>query len=371
MSTQERASAPGADGWLSYHLFYHDGLETPLRRCVKPLVVRLHGRGWLKQFFFVRYGLGGPHVRLRLMPAPGCAQEVGDFIWQEVAGFFERYPSLRHKRAATILKENKLLLANDSHETDDTVYPDNSLVESPFRPETERYGGAALLPHSFEFFAFSSIAALCALDAYAAQRRGLQMTTAARMLLKLAFGFAGSAEEFGALVGYGVEWSRESVPEIILLADQLYERQRHVMRRLVVDEARSLALGGAEDAHGGGDGAAPPRFWTLAAGRFARLISGADAATRHRVFGSHLHMTANRFGLKNTDEFYLSRLLVRALDEQAAVSAVESSFRERAGRRETWDETAACSSRLLETAFGFLRAEESLPRDQAEPSFSA
>src|SRR5215475_4551683 len=95
------------NGWQSYHLFYHDDLNRPLLKCVKPVVVQLHRLGLARKFFFIRYQLGGPHLRLRVLPEPSCEQKTRDFIWREASEFFQLHPSLTTKSDAEIRQANK------------------------------------------------------------------------------------------------------------------------------------------------------------------------------------------------------------------------------------------------------------------------
>ena len=62
--------------WLSFHAHYHGDRDLPLRHAVASLVRRLRDDGLLESFFFMRYSLGGPHIRLRLRPAAGGADPV-------------------------------------------------------------------------------------------------------------------------------------------------------------------------------------------------------------------------------------------------------------------------------------------------------
>ena len=52
-------------------------------------------------------------------------------------------------------------------------------------------------------------------------------------------------------------------------------------------------------------------------------IAGADATTRRRILVSQLHTSANRLGLTNQEEIYLTRILVRAFAALLASSARE------------------------------------------------
>jgi lantibiotic biosynthesis dehydratase-like protein len=295
-------------GWQSYHLFYHDDLNTPLLKCVVPLVTELHRLGWAKKFFFIRYQLGGPHLRLRILPKLNCEEKTRELIHCEVARFLKQHASRNTKRETEIRNINKVLLANDPHEISDEVYPNNTLLEAAFVPETTRYGGLNLLPHSLDFFVISSVAAFLSLKQQSVSGRKIDLGFTARYLIRFALGFSESFEELDELVSYGMRWTSVNSPNLEVLIKKLYEQQRIKIARLVADELQAAANPSART---------QAALWTNAAHSLAVKLTHLDDATRRHILESHLHMTANRFGLKNVDEFYLSGLLHQALEELA------------------------------------------------------
>ncbi len=60
-------SAPGRE-WRSYHLFYHGDRDLVLR--LWPTLAPLILSRIVDSFFFLRYSLGGPHIRIRLRLEP-------------------------------------------------------------------------------------------------------------------------------------------------------------------------------------------------------------------------------------------------------------------------------------------------------------
>ena len=69
----------------SYHVFYHGRLDQPLLQLVYPAVRELWLRGRCRRFFFIRYALGGPHLRLRLFCARAHAEEVDRLVQRRAA----------------------------------------------------------------------------------------------------------------------------------------------------------------------------------------------------------------------------------------------------------------------------------------------
>ena len=324
-------------GWQSYHLFYHDNLDTPLSICVKPLVTTLHQRGWVKKFFFVRYQLGGPHLRLRIQPTPDYEEQTREVIRLAVEQFLKHHPSLNAKSETDIRRANEVILKHDPHEHGDDVYPNNTLLEAPFVPETKRYGGPRLLPHSLDFFVVSTVAALLNLKQNGARGKSADMGSTARYLISLGVGFANSFEELSELLSYGMRWASLFNPNFKLVTRKLYEQQKSKIDRLLVDELTTRMSGG---------------LWTNAAASLAVSLAETDDAARRHIMESHLHMSANRFGLNNADEFYLSGLLHYALEELPDKARIEID-RYLAARPRRADDLA----RSLDEVIGLLATE--------------
>ncbi len=285
------------EDWIAFHLYYHEDLTQAVLGFVAPTVASLLKAGRIDRFFFVRYGLGGPHIRLRLRSCEGCAAAVSETSHDFAARFLDRNPSTARLDPDLLRRQTQALLRSDPHETDDSVYPDNSLVDAAFRPEVERYGGPHLLRSSLDFFTLSSSAALEFLARFHGEPRSRQLKLAAECLLTQALGFAADEGELVVLLSYGVESWGEAIPGVLSKGDRVFESQPEVFRGLFRE--------GLE-----------PSWNVLAEG--ARRLSGAlkqeDQQARKRIGISQLHMTATRLGLSNPEETYLSRLLSRAAE---------------------------------------------------------
>ncbi len=292
------------ENWISFHVYYHEDLSRPILALVRPTVSSLLARGWIDSFFFVRFRLGGPHLRLRLSVLPGREESVSEEVRREAQRFLGENPSSRSLDRAQVLAETRAILASDPYESDGSVYPDNTLFAAQFRPEAERYGGSNLLGPSLDFFAFSSVVALEFLVRHAEAARASQLATAYRLLLRQALGFCTSQEELLSFLSYGLEnWTTTS-PEIIAKGDEVYQAQRQAFQGLFRREV--AAMGGDGPSHGLGAGASA--LLGEASHGLSQAIGGA-AAERRSIGISQLHMTANRLGLINPEESYLCRLL--------------------------------------------------------------
>lgn len=311
--------------WIAGHLYYHQGLDRVVRGFVHPVVSSLVKDGEIDGFFFVRFSLGGPHIRLRLRAVPGAGERVLEAMRQAARRFLELEPSTRSLDEEAIRRTNEYILASDPHETDDSVYPDNSLQVMPFRPEVERYGGLSLFRMSIDFFTLSSVAAVEFLSEYQEAPRSAQLAHAFRLLLWQALGLAADPRELADLLRYGVDSWGELRPKIVEKGDRVAETQRdfflQLFRRCVEDVRSLLAQGGPFNI--------AADFLVAGASQLSAAVASADRETRARIGGSQLHMTASRLGLSTAEEVYLSRLLSVTLREMSAEGADLSWLGER------------------------------------------
>ncbi len=284
--------------WCAYHFFYHGDRDLVLKHFVRPAVATLLRDQFIDSFFFIRYPLGGPHVRLRLRLAPSSAGDSAGTeaaLQRSAARFLERRPSR--------VPENESPPKHD-HPT----YPDNTLLPFPFDPETERYGGEEFLPHSLDFFAVSSVRVLELVDAHGDESAGRRLARALRLLLQQAWGFAATEEEFRSLLTYRLP-AGPSVDWLCERADRVFEALRDDYRALFLHELETLAkaeLTPTTPVHSASG------FYAAAARRLSWAVRGATLSARGQIGGSQMHMTANRLGLSIGEEMYLGRILWRS-----------------------------------------------------------
>lgn len=287
--------------WRSCHLYYHGDRNLLLDRLVWPLVGSLFHSRTIDHFFFIRYELGGPHVRLRLRALPGAEESVEEAAAKAAGDFFARWPSAQPRSTETMMRWTRETLAADPSETDATIYPDNSLRIVPFEPQIDRYGGPELFGASLDFFALSSLRALAFAHESGAEPRSRQLPHILRALACQALGFARDEPELLRLLGYAEAGEGHPLAPFAARGDRAFEQQPEVLRRLLVD-----ALTGT-----GEQGAGP----LDEARGLAAALRGAAPATREGILRSHMHMTANRLGLSNPEEAHAGRILWRAAEE--------------------------------------------------------
>jgi hypothetical protein len=291
--------------WVSFHFYHHESPALILAQLLTPLVRDLL-RGAISRFFFVRYSLGGPHIRLRLRVTSGTVDPVDllSRIGREAADFFCRHPSLHSWSEDEVRRRNRIILAQDPSEHDAGLYPDNSFRSAPFHPEVERYGGPEVLSLSLDLFTLSSVIAIYSLEAGNAENRSVQLGRFFRLLASQVQGLAAGENELLAILGRLSTPPSETLMGVIRKADQVFQTRQNVFVQL---------FEGLEDDRQG---------WLLSEGaaRLRQGLGSADPATRERIAVSQIHMTANRLGLGLAEELYLCRLLSLAAAEARRLS---------------------------------------------------
>jgi hypothetical protein len=255
-------------------------------------VSSLLAAGAIDHFFFIRYEAGGPHLRLRLRAATGAGDAVELAVKSAAADFFSRWPSTQSLPAEVVRRRTLEILATDPAESDAAIHPDNSLRIGPFVPEVDRYGGDGLIGASLDFFALSSLRALDFARRLGGEPRSRQLPGILRALARQALGFARDHAELLTLCGYSEVSGDHPLTPFVARGDRAFEGQPEVFAALLAAEAGS-----------------PP---CAEARALERAVAAAAPGERRRILASHMHMTANRLGLRNPEEAYFGRILQRA-----------------------------------------------------------
>lgn len=120
--------------WVSAHVFYnYDQMDDLIVEAIAPCVREIEEAGFLRQFFFIRFGERGPHLRLRLNVDASHVERVHGIVTQHIEAYLAQHPSAPvPANVVQIVSREEL-----------THLPNNSLHFIPYMPETVRYGGAA------------------------------------------------------------------------------------------------------------------------------------------------------------------------------------------------------------------------------------
>jgi thiopeptide-type bacteriocin biosynthesis protein len=285
--------------WLSAHLhlvgsLYGAEADRVVLDVVAPVVRRCRERGWIRRAFFLRYSVGGAHLRFRLQGRP-----------ETLAG-----------------KVRGVLLDQAA----DRGVPEVRWV--PYEPELERYGGPAGVEVAEELFDASSRTTLALLRRLPADDRSARLGHAlAAMVTGLAV-FVGERALAAALAGdYGSVYLRQSVPQDERLLTMTAAFERGVARQdaALAQRVELLWQGAVE---GGGLPAELEAYrgeLLRVHGRLRRVFAAGGLRARRggvlrdwgaavrQLLPSYLHMTTNRLGVAVIDECYLSRIVAAVL----------------------------------------------------------
>jgi thiopeptide-type bacteriocin biosynthesis protein len=330
-----------ADGWISLHVFYAANANPVLVHCVRPLVARLGEQGLLRSWFFIRYWLEGPHVRLRLLPADAAAAaDVARIADEALAEFLQRRPALyeEDRNSSADLYKN-MFLAEYSQDRWDALYgadgtmpfrDNNSVARIPYERELDRYGGPVAMELAEWHFQKSSELVITLLETTNVHVRTVLLGQAAQLTAGLCFAFLREEDAVARfLTRYRTMWET-SYQEPSDSQHERFDRSYQRMRERLVPRLRHV-----RDSVRGEPGAVPTpleRSWLrhctelrekVLALSDAGVLSFRDGAAPDAqaalaiVLSSYVHMTNNRLGVSILDEIYLSYVLCRALSDTA------------------------------------------------------
>lgn len=136
--------------WYSLHGFIHDfnAIDYYLQISFPQVVQK-----GMDKFFFIRYWLGGPHIRLRFKTEEGNYLTIKERFEDSIENY------IQHHKVNLIDYENfyqNTMLENENIEK--TYWcPHGSVEEFVYRPEYVRYGGENAMERSEDVFYQSSL----------------------------------------------------------------------------------------------------------------------------------------------------------------------------------------------------------------------
>ncbi|GGS94721.1 thiopeptide-type bacteriocin biosynthesis protein [Streptomyces cinerochromogenes] len=281
--------------WHSFHVALHTGgAETDafVTDDLAPLMDALTADS-RAAWFFIRYGEGGPHLRIRFR-GPLSARAAAEL------------PARLAESAA----------ARPAQFTGPWPLRHGEVREVPYVPETERYGGPTALPLAEEVFAHSTRAAVGALRATPDRAARLPLALDLALATAQALGLD-ELQAAGWLRRHAASWrwitEVEPLPGAAVHSrvNAVFALQRPALVR------RAGALRTALDT----DSAAPwlaewVRRVRAADARLRNAVSAGQAAHRLPwVWASQLHMLFNRLGVTPDEERAVCHLAARTLLE--------------------------------------------------------
>ncbi|AEB45324.1 putative lantibiotic biosynthesis protein [Micromonospora maris AB-18-032] len=339
--------SPVDHGWLSVHVFYASNANPMLVEGVRPLVDELREEGLISRYFFIKYWMEGPHVRLRVLPAPGVdPQVVRSRVDEAIAAFLRRRPALYEVDSEGLGDLYKqMFLAEYGQQRWDAEYgatgrmpmrANNSYHHIPYEREYGRYGGPAGIELAEWHFEHSSDVVLDLLATTNVHVRPVLLGLSAQLGMMLCAVFLDDDRRIAEFLDeyrrfWEVSYSEPS-DDYHASFDTSYRRMDAALRdRLAA--IRTAARGPASAQATGVEGRWAAHCRELrdrvvaAAGQGKLVFQRGDAEPRvvedldavvPIVLSSYLHMTNNRLGVSILDEIYLSYLMRAALLDEPA-----------------------------------------------------
>ncbi len=305
--------------WISLYIYYHEDPTPLLLECLRPISEELRDQQRIQHFFYVRYWEGGPHVRFRVLPAPGADRnDLKTWLITKLEAYLSQHPSLasidpeRYAKATEYFSTFELGQAQAF-----ALQPNNTVREVAYQPEYQSYGGVRAMPVVEQQFSVSSAVGLRLLEQPATndQRIGRAML----MMLSGLRGFTQHPEELQRWFElYNRNWmpALQPNPDAFRQVFQTrFERQRPRLTQLVDQvlqsfETRDVLLQDWQNSLG----VLRQQLWALSAE--ASLEYNAKPLERKNlplIALNCLHMHNNRTGISLHEEAYITFLIKESL----------------------------------------------------------
>src|SRR5215469_4326305 len=329
--------------WVSIHIFYNGNRNHMLTTCLGPLVQDLRERNLVQRFFFIRYWQEGPHIRLRLLPAPGVGREdICVFVEPAVSAYLKQRPALYDVDPSEVQELYKgMFIAEYGEEKWNQMYgksggmpirPNNTFAYIDYEPEYQRYGGKMGVELAEWHFERSSEVVLQLLQTTNAHMRSILLGHGLQLSFALCYGLLGDDRSVRTFFEHYMQfWQNfQRSPEEQLSRFQKSFAQQEVQLRQRIRQIRAAVVEGAVTGC-----SSVERKWmahirelrtnietltcigrlTITKKDGTELVAEQPAVASSFLLDSYIHMTNNRLGLSIADEIYLSYLLKRGLEQ--------------------------------------------------------
>ncbi len=341
---------PQASGeWIAVHVYYSSNNHPLLVDAVAPVVDSLRRDGLLASWFFIRYWMEGPHLRVRLKPRRmGDQQQVVDRLYSALDSFLADRPALYEmdERETSDLFKEMFLGEYDAEQWDELygesgsmpMRPNNSYVLMRYEPEIGRYGGPSAIDVAERHFEASSDMVRELVETTNVHVRSVHFGLAAQLMTVMLGVFQNDIDESACfLSSYRTYWERSGAGEATP-RHEAYARAFDTMQGDLRDHLGAVYQSAARrdpdelngflqewaqhciDLH--------DSLSVLAANSELMFPLGADgdmipvdiATGTQALLSGYLHMTNNRLGVSIIDECYISYLIEHALVDGGARS---------------------------------------------------
>lgn len=332
--------------WMAVHIHYTSNPNPLLAACLGPMLEELEADGQITQFFFIRYWLEGPHVRLRLRPAPGVDPDaLAARVEQCCAEFFRKRPAVYEVDAEQVEDMyHSMFLSEYTQEEWDARYgsegrmpiqPNNSVHRAQYAPEYTRYGGSHGMELSEWHFEQSSRHTIDLVSRVNMHLRTVTFGLSTQMMVVMAgtfipdrarlHDFLENYEDYWArlYVDSDVDWKERYELAMEDLDSRVPQRLRDVHDFTLGLRESSVAFLNSWRDHCRAlrdriEEATAQGLVTFGTEDDGKPLVVDDSEQTLQVFlGSFLHMHNNRMGVTPNDESYLAHVLHGSLSSRA------------------------------------------------------
>ncbi len=275
--------------WYALHAFIHDFIAIDVYMGHKFNEFLEQCKDEFEEYFFIRYWLGGPHVRLRFkLRDPVIRDSICSGLQDSVDAFLREYGD----RLKLVDRDNYYQPHMLKAEKINSVYwcEHGKVVDFTYEPEFDRYGGESNMYLSERIFSESSHL-VCQLNTLPFPKR----IVAAFDLMMLTFLEAGITDEgyktYCEIWSIYVQDDRKLGPIIDFL------RSRY--GTITTGKDNFMALYGA--------------YLDILATCFSKIKI--EQEKKYSILASHVHMTNNRMGITPEYEYELAQMLYQIKKE--------------------------------------------------------
>lgn len=335
------------NNWISMHIFYASSPNAMLTTCVDPLVQDLRTQGLIQRYFFIRYWQEGPHIRLRLLPAPGVKPEdIRQIIEPVVSAYLQLRPALYNADTVEAQDVYKRVFIAEygvvkwqqtyGENGQMPIRANNTFAYINYEPEYHRYGGVAGVELAEWHFEKSSDITIQLLRNTNVHVRSILLGHSLQLSLALCYGLLGEDQKGLAFFDkYMTFWQKgflrrsdDPAPKFEKsFAQKAVQLQQLLSQsRAAIVEGTLVGLTGVEKEWIAHMRELKARIealvyagnLTLGAKDGTSLLAETPATANYFLLSSYVHMANNRLGISIPDEIYISYLLKRALEQKVA-----------------------------------------------------
>jgi hypothetical protein len=332
--------------WLALHAHYTSNPNPLLADCIGPLIAELRDSGLIDQYFFIRYWIEGPHVRLRLQPSADADEaEIVARAEQRLKEFFAIRPAAYEVDPDEVADMYRSMYLSEYTQDDwDEKYgpdgampvqPNNTVLRTTYEPEYDRYGGPHGIDISEWHFEASSDMVIALVARTNMHLRTITFGIATQLMTVMSEVFLrGRDAVIEFLEGYEKFWAQLYVSSDVdwnARYDETVDGM-HSRVRERIDAVYEFAAGRVPTAVGFLDSwkthceelrrriveATDRGLITFGVDEDGRPLVVNDSEQVLRILlGSYLHMNDNRLGVTPNDESYLAHVVYRCLRDSA------------------------------------------------------